>query len=882
MRSRNSLRKILAANASNTGRLDDPQFGPGPAAIFRFTIGLALCAIILTSAAAAQLSISPPMQNTQNVNAGATPTFTVIVSGGSGSPFLAWQFLSSGSSGSFVSLSDGPQASGSTISGSSTTTLVISNVQPGDAGKYRCLISDTMGGVTTNLNSGPGYLSVTTGLPFTVTAPYPTPQSAQAGTMVSFEADVSGQSGILNRSWQFSPSPANPTYVSLTDGLQASGSTIVGSTLPILQIANAQGSDSGRYRQLVSDSVATPTSALNSGPGNLTVTTLPPPSPPQNFQATAVSSGEIDLSWNNSDPTVTSYVVQRQAANGTYIQLATVPASTHSYNDVGLSPATPYTYSIYSQSATGNSSAVFASATTLSGPPAPTHINATAISPTQIDVSWQDPPAGSFSSIHVEQHPAEHPPFRDIGTVSASAPPVFHDQGLTPATTYFYQVRSQDAAGNFSAYSTLAITSTLVPVPTNLSSTVHTAPLIDLQWTNPFNGYTALHLYQNGPNDLVRFLVADLPGNATSYEFNAALPNTTYSFTLQAEVSGKLSAFTSDLVVTAIGKVTIFFVHGTGQMGGGLDALAATIKSAIDPAGTSYNFDSGFDWSRCAITGGLSQRFPYTPIPTGEDGLPPPPHPPGVDYNPCPNKCNASDVAYDLAHYIARQNPPGDVFIIAYSLGGNIARDMIEGQIESGIGQPGHKLLGLVTLGTGNNGYPYEYPWDNLALCDGLAKEIGSDIRSSPANYPYSNYIQSINNNWLGGLLGGAGYQTFPWMVAAGTFCKSPIRFPDSIQNGCPLGSSNDGIVCADSALLNGVPGGNFNRPTSTFASDSYSHTADNNWIEQIIVFSKNNGDRSAFFGGFCDMPQHLSLWNPGAGSALAQQIANFIKANTP
>ena len=878
MRSRNSLRKILAANASNTGRLDDPQFGPGPAAIFRFTIGLALCAIILTSAAAAQLSISPPMQNTQNVNAGATPTFTVIVSGGSGSPFLAWQFLSSGSSGPFVSLSDGPQASGSTISGSSTTTLVISNVQPGDAGKYRCLISNTMGGVTTNLNSGPGYLSVTTGLPFTVTAPYPTPQSAQAGTPVSFEADVSGQSGILNRSWQFSPSPANPTYVSLTDGLQASGSTIVGSALPILQIANAQGSDSGRYRQLVSDSVATPASALNSGPGNLTVTTLPPPSPPQNFQATAVSSGEIDLSWNNSDPTVTSYVVQRQAANGTYTQLATVPASTHSYNDVGLSPATQYTYSIYSQSATGNSSAVFASATTLSGPPAPTHINATAISPTQIDVSWQDPPAGSFSSIHVEQHPAEHPPFRDIGTVSASAPPVFHDQGLTPATTYFYQVRSQDAAGNFSAYSTLAITSTLVPVPTNLSSTVHTAPLIDLQWTNPFNGYTALHLYQNGPNDLVRFLVADLPGNATSYEFNVALPNTTYSFTLQAEVSGKLSAFTSDLVVTAIGKVTIFFVHGLGQAGGDLDSLARTVEASIDPDGLNYNFDSGFDWSRCT----QSSRIPYPPVPLGEDGPVGPNNPPipGAP-NRCPNKCNVSDGAYDLASYIARQNPPGDVFIVAYSLGGNVARDMIEGQTGSGIGMPSRKLLGLVTLATPNNGYPYEYPWDNWGVCDGLGKEIASDIRTSPANYPYSPYIPSINTNWFASPLGGAGYQAFPWLVAAGTFCKSPIRFPDSTQNGCPAGSSNDGIVCTDSALIDDFPGGSFNRPTSTFSSDAYSHTAVNDFEAQLLGYL-NGGNKSAFYGGNCDMRQYISIFDPPLGSTVAQQIANFIKANTP
>lgn len=876
MRSRNSLHKILAANASNTGRLDGPQFGPGAAAIFRFTIGLALCAIILTSAAAAQLSISPPMQNTQNVNAGATPTFTVIVSGGSGSPFLAWQFLSSGSSGPFVSLSDGPQASGSTISGSSTTTLVISNVQPGDAGKYRCLISDTMGGVTTNLNSGPGYLSVTTGLPFTVTAPYPTPQSAQAGTMVSFEADVSGQSGILNRSWQFSPSPANPTYVSLTDGPQASGSTIVGSTLPILQIADAQGSDSGRYRQLVSDSVATPASALNSGPGTLTVATLPPPSPPQNFQATAVSSNEIDLSWNNSDPTVTSYVVQRQAANGTYTQLATVPASTHSYNDVGLSPATPYTYSIYSQSATGNSSAVFASATTLPGPPAPTKFTATAVSPVEVDLSWTNP-TGGFATIQVDRKQFQRAAEIPIGTLTPPASSLA-DKTVTPSTQYIYRVYTLDEAGTPSAFVLAGATTPDLPAPTNLTTTLVTSTRIDLKWTNPFSGYTALHLYQNGPNDSVRTKIADLSGTATSFEFTPVLSNTSYSFALQAELSGILSGFSSDLVVTTGPKVTIFFVHGLGQGGGDLDSLARTVEASIDRDGLNYNFDSGFDWSRCT----QSSRIPYPPVPLGEDGPVGPNNPPipGAP-NRCPNKCNVSDGAYDLASYIARQNPPGDVFIVAYSLGGNVARDMIEGQTGSGIGLPGRKLLGLVTLATPNNGYPYEYPWDNWGVCDGLGKEIASDIRTSPANYPYSPYIPSINTNWFASPLGGAGYQAFPWLVAAGTFCKSSIRFPDSTQNGCPAGSSNDGIVCTDSALIDNFPGGSFNRPTSTFSSDAYSHTAVDDFEAQLLGYL-NGGNKSAFYGGNCDMRQYISIFDPPLGSTVAQQIANFIKANTP
>jgi hypothetical protein len=867
MMSCNFLRTVLLGNTRNITNLDN-LLRSGTRGL-GLGLRLALIPIALTTVAAAQLAATAPSPNTQSAYAGDSVSFTVSVSGQQGAVSYDWQFSVNGAP--YTPLSDGLQASGSTVSGSLTPTLSITNSQVGDTGRFRCLVTDSIGAA----NSGPGSLTVT--VPPLPTVPPPGNVAVAAGNTATFMVGASGY-GLLHYQWQVSI-PAGVTFGNVTEGGRFSGSTTA-----TLQITNTQFSDAGWYRCLVTNAGGT----ANSGRATLTVSSALPT--PGNFQATVISPNEIDLSWSFSDPTVTDFVLQRQDAGGAYNQLATVSASTRSYIDAGLIPGTLYSYQLYAHSAAGNSSSTAASATTSPGPPAPTHINAIPISPTQIDVTWTNPP-GNFT-ISVEQKKANNPPFGVIGTVDTSAPPIFHAMNLEVATTYFYQVRAKDAAGNFSPYSTLAITSTLVPVPTNLHATSSVAPVIDLQWTNPFNGYTKLHLYQNGPNDLVRIALPDLSGDATSYGFTGALPNTTYSFALQAEVLGKLSAFTADFVVTARSKITIFFVHGTGQGGGDLDGLAAAVQSSIDPNGNTYIFDSGFDWSRCTKTGGIHQRFPLTPLPAGEDqGVVPPPPPlpffpliPGFPPNPCPNNCVVSAGAENLAKYIASKNPPGDVFIVAYSLGGNVARDMIEGQQGSGIGKPGRKLLGLVTLGTGNNGYPYEYPWDNAAVCDGIAKEIASDLRSSPANYPYNGqYIQSINTNWVKGLLGGAGYQTFSWMAAAGTFCKSPIRFPDSTQNGCPAGSSNDGIVCADSALFTGVPGGSFNRPTTIFASDLYSHTADNDPITQFFVFDTNsNGDRSAFYNGHCNMPDHISLWNPGAGSSLAQQLANFIQANTP
>lgn len=97
-----------------------------------------------------------------------------------------------------------------------------------------------------------------------------------------------------------------------------------------------------------------------------------PPTIPTNLQATAISSSQIDLSWNASTDNVgvTGYSIYR---DGT--QIATTVGTT--YQDTGLSPSTTYTYTVSAYDAAGNVSApstTVAAATSASvdtTPPAP-------------------------------------------------------------------------------------------------------------------------------------------------------------------------------------------------------------------------------------------------------------------------------------------------------------------------------------------------------------------------------------------------------------------------------------------------------------------------------------------------------------------------------
>src|SRR5204863_3335628 len=114
------------------------------------------------------------------------------------------------------------------------------------------------------------------------------------------------------------------------------------------------------------------------------------PSVPTNLSATAASSSQINLSWTASTDNVgvTGYKVFRGGA-----QIATVTGTT--YQNTGLTAGTAYSYTVSAYDAAGNNSAQCApaSATTqaaadITAPTVPTNLSATAVSSSQINMTW--------------------------------------------------------------------------------------------------------------------------------------------------------------------------------------------------------------------------------------------------------------------------------------------------------------------------------------------------------------------------------------------------------------------------------------------------------------------------------------------------------------
>jgi WD40 repeat protein len=98
---------------------------------------------------------------------------------------------------------------------------------------------------------------------------------------------------------------------------------------------------------------------------------ITPPTIPGNLKAQAVSSSEIDLSWDASTDSggsgLAGYSIERRTSGGSFSEIAKVDANTTSYKDTGLSAATTYEYRVRAYDKAGNYSdySNTASATTL-------------------------------------------------------------------------------------------------------------------------------------------------------------------------------------------------------------------------------------------------------------------------------------------------------------------------------------------------------------------------------------------------------------------------------------------------------------------------------------------------------------------------------------
>lgn len=183
------------------------------------------------------------------------------------------------------------------------------------------------------------------------------------------------------------------------------------------------------------------------------------PSTPTNLSATAVSSSRVDLSWTASTDNigVEGYWVIRDG-----VTIATTPGTI--YQDNGVSPSITYSYQIIAYDEVNNLSTPSNTVTVTTpavpdsqAPMVPTNLFATAVSSSQINLSW----TASTDNVGVTGYEIYRKGSK-IATVTTTS---YGDGGLSSSTAYSYFVKARDAAGNVSGASSV-VSATTQAVPT--------------------------------------------------------------------------------------------------------------------------------------------------------------------------------------------------------------------------------------------------------------------------------------------------------------------------------------------------------------------------------------------------------------------------------
>jgi chitodextrinase len=359
------------------------------------------------------------------------------------------------------------------------------------------------------------------------------------------------------------------------------------------------------------------------------------PNPPT-LSASGTTATSTVLSWSGAfdNIAVIGYNIYRNA-----VLIGTSTLSP--YTATGLVANTTYAFTVRARDADGNLSVPSntVNVTTLgpdvTPPTAPT-LSASGTTSTTTNLSWTVATDNTgVTGYEIYRNTVF------IGTTTLAT--IFNVTGLSPSTSYAFNVKSKDAAGNLSPNSNTINVTTLAPDTTPpsapvLSASVTTSSGTTLSWTPSTDniGVTGYNIYQGA------LLVGTIA--ATTVDITGLVPLTTYSFTVRAlDAAGNLSIASNVVTLT-----TSQYTYCTSQGNSVVDELIGNVQ-----LGTINNASSGgigytdFTAISTNLMQGSNQTITITPFWTGTI------YPEGygvfIDYNNDGDFIDAGETVFTIA-----------------------------------------------------------------------------------------------------------------------------------------------------------------------------------------------------------------------------------------
>ncbi|MBI3961851.1 MAG: fibronectin type III domain-containing protein, partial [Deinococcus sp.] len=178
----------------------------------------------------------------------------------------------------------------------------------------------------------------------------------------------------------------------------------------------------------------------------------------------------------------------------------------------------------------------------------PANLAATAVSGSQINLSWQDN-ASDEGGFKLERRTDAASGWVQMGTVGGNVTS-YQDTGLVAGTTYFYRVRAYNAQGD-STYSNEAQAATPSPgtpplPPSRLTATGVSRTRINLSWRDNSTDEGGFRIERISRTTGAWIQVATVGANVSSYRHTRLRPNTTYYYRVLAYNANGDSAYSNE------------------------------------------------------------------------------------------------------------------------------------------------------------------------------------------------------------------------------------------------------------------------------------------------------------------------------------------------
>ncbi len=281
-----------------------------------------------------------------------------------------------------------------------------------------------------------------------------------------------------------------------------------------------------------------------------------PSAAPIGLNATAVSSGQIDLTWQDNSSNETGFRLERAsdaafttepvevfvpgASFGLELPPGT-PEGTIVFSDTTGEADTTYFFRVFSSNGLGDSSSSSTiSSTTLASttiPLGPTNLSAVAVSQSQVDLTWMD---NSNDEEGFDVTRARDADFTQE-LISFDVPGLpknttaFSDFTVLPSTTYFYSVGAFNANGDSLESNVVSVTALAPPAPptapADLMATAVGPRRVDLSWTDTSANETEFRIERADDVNFTTNLVQQtVVGNVTTASDTTVAAGATVSF----------------------------------------------------------------------------------------------------------------------------------------------------------------------------------------------------------------------------------------------------------------------------------------------------------------------------------------------------------------